>query len=148
MTPHPAPDHHAAPVVAAMSPAARVEALGHAVELGSPRDVLLEALLRLLGDADPLAARLLPEARDADTRRALLLLGGPAQERRGQGADDHDLVGLDGDLYSREAAVREPSSKPTFDRTDLFLSQKLHDCTVMNPLSSSRPRSEEVRDLS
>src|SRR5689334_11084984 len=126
MTPHPAPDHHAAPIVATTAAATWIEALGDAVELGAPRDVLLEALLGLLGDADALAARLLPEAGDTAGRRALFLLGGGAQVRLRQGADDHDLVVLDGDLYSREPAVREPSDKPTFDRSEFFVIHGLH----------------------
>src|SRR5205814_191864 len=132
---HPAPDHHAAPVVAAASAAARVEPLGHAIELGAPGDVLLEALLGLLGDADPLPPGLLPEAGDPAGGRTLLLLGTRTQIGLGQGADDHDLVVLDGDLCPREPAVREPSGKPTFDRTELFLIHALHNYTAIDGMS-------------
>src|SRR5438445_9779041 len=139
MATHPAPDHHASPVVPAATAAAGVEPLGHAAQLGAPGDVLLEALLRLLRDADPVAARLLPEASDPARRRALLLLGRGADVDLRQVADDHDLVVLDGDFYSREPAVREPSGKPTFDRTELFLIHALHNYTVINQMS--RPTS-------
>src|SRR5207253_1139462 len=105
---HPAPDHHAPPVIAAAATASGVEALGHAVELGAPRDVFLEALLGLLGDADPLAARLLAETSDASGCGAFLLLGRRPEIGLGQRADDHDLVVFDGDLHPREPAVREP----------------------------------------
>src|SRR2546426_1156342 len=135
---HPAPDHHASPVVTSAPAAAGVEPLGHAVELGAPGDVLLEALLGLLCDADPVAARLLPEAGDPARRRALLLLRSRTDVDLRQVADDHDLVVLDGDLYPREPAVREPSGKPTFDRTELFLIHVLHDYTVINEKSSAR----------
>src|SRR4029077_7819791 len=102
--------------------AAGIEALGHAPELRAPRDVLVEALLGLTRDADTLPTGLLAEAGDAAGRRALLLLGAA---RSGeillrQRPNDHDLVVLDRDLYPREPAVREPSGKPTFDRTELF----------------------------
>src|SRR5215472_8607877 len=108
MPAHPAPDHHAAPVVGAAHAAAPgVEALGHAVELGAPRDVLLEALLGLAGDADALAARLLTEAGDPAGGSAFALLGRGAQVEVRQRADDHDLVVLDGHFNSREPAVRE-----------------------------------------
>src|SRR6266566_2780619 len=72
-------------------------------------------------------------------RRALLLLGRGADVDLRQVADDHDLVVLDGDFYSREPAVREPSGKPTFDRTELFLIHALHNYTVINQMS--RPSS-------
>src|SRR5207247_10995056 len=94
--PHPAPDHHAPPVIAAATAASRVEALGHAVELGAPRDVFLEALLGLLGDADPLAARLLAETSDASGCGAFLLLGRRAEIGPGRRAAAHDLGVLDG----------------------------------------------------
>src|SRR5215472_16759940 len=137
MPAHPAPDHHAAPVVGAAHAAAPgVEALGHAVELGAPRDVLLEALLGLAGDADALAARLLAEASNAPGRGAFLLLGrGPEVQVR-QRAENHDLVVLDRDLHPREPAVREPSGKPTFDRTEFFVIHALHDYTVITVVSS------------
>src|SRR4029077_6979368 len=138
MASHPAPDHHAAAVVAATHPAAAgVEALGHAVELGAPRDVLLEALFGLAGDTDALAASLLAEARDAAGGRAFLLLGRGAEVELWQRAYDDDLVVLDRDLYPREPAVREPSGKPTFDRTEIFVIHALHNYTVMVPTSSS-----------
>src|SRR5207249_10791564 len=136
---HPAPDHHAPPVIAAATAASGVEALGHAVELGAPRDVFLEALLGLLGDADPLAARLLTETSDASGCGAFLLLGRRAEIGLGQRADDYDLVVFDGDLHPREPAVREPSGKPTLDRTELFLIHPLHDYTVRDGLSSNLP---------
>src|SRR5207248_6366271 len=74
---HPAPDHHAAPVatLAATTTASRVEPLGDAAELGAPRHVLAEALLRFAGDADALPPRLLAEPGDAAGRRPFLLLG-------------------------------------------------------------------------
>src|SRR5438876_350592 len=96
-------------------------------------------LLRLLRDADSVTACLLPEASDPARRRALLLLGRGADVDLRQVADDHDLVVLDGDFYSREPAVREPSGKPTFDRTELFLIHALHNYTVINEMS--RPTS-------
>src|SRR2546421_2183489 len=100
--PPPTPDHH--PLAARASAATRVEALGHATELGAPRDVLLEALLRLLGDADALAARLLAEPGDPAGRRAVLLLraGGCREVFVGQGPDHHDLVILDRHVHPRE----------------------------------------------
>src|SRR5437773_2911028 len=91
MATHPAPDHHASPVVTAASAAAGVEPLGHAAQLGAPGDELLEPLLGFLGDADPVAARLLPEAGDPAGGRALLLLGRGADVDLRQVADDHDL---------------------------------------------------------
>src|SRR5256886_4233366 len=129
---HPAPDHHAPAVIASASAPAGVEALGHAVELRAPGDVLLEALLRLLGDADALLPRLLAEAGDAAGRRPFLLFRRGAELEVGQRADDHDLVVLDGDLHPREPAVREPSGKPTFDRTEFLLIHALHNYTVIN----------------
>src|SRR5207237_10607886 len=99
----------------------------------------LEALFGLLRDADPLAALLFPEASDPARGRALLLLGRRADVDLRQVADDHDLVVLDGDLYPREPAVREPSGKPTFDRTEFFLIHVLHNYTVINEKSSDGP---------
>src|SRR5438552_10429226 len=130
VAPHPAPDHHAAAIIAAATAAPRVEALGHAVELGAPGDVLLEPLLGLPGDADSVLARLFAEPGDAAGGRAFLFLRRGAELGLGQRADDHDLVVLDGDLHSREPAVREPTGKPTFDRSELFLIHVLHNYTV------------------
>src|SRR5207245_11144175 len=102
VAPYPATDHRAPPVVARAASAARVEALGHAVELGPPRDVLLEALFGLPGDADPMPSGLLAEARDAAGRCALLLLRSRTEVDLRPRADDHDLVVLDRSLYPRE----------------------------------------------
>src|SRR5689334_17067250 len=129
-TPHPPADHHPAAGPSAPAPAARVEALGDAVELRAPGDVLVEALLGLPRDADPIAPRLLTEACDPAGGRPFLLLRarGGGQRALGEGPDDHDLVVFHRHVHSREPAVREPSGKPTFDRTELFL---IHgkDCT-------------------
>src|SRR5690242_18182017 len=134
---HPAPDHHAPPVVARPSaaPAAGVETLRHAVELRAPRDVLLEALLGLLSDADALPAGLLAEPSDPACRRAFLLLRRRAEVQLGQSPDDHDLVVLDHHIHSREPAVREPSGKPTFDRTEFLVIHALHNYTVKDEVS-------------
>src|SRR4029077_20281786 len=95
--PHP-PDHP--PLVAAGTPAAAwVESLGHATELGAPCDVLLEALLGLLGDADPLPARLLAETGYAAGCGAFLLFGRrPDILQLRKRPEHHDLVILQGDL--------------------------------------------------
>src|ERR1700716_1501484 len=118
--PPPTSDHHA-PIRAGAPAAARIEPLRHAAELRAPRDELLEALLGFLGDADPLAAGLLAEASNAAGGRALLLLRRGAYIELRQRPEHHDLVILDRDLHSLEPAVWEPSGKPTFDRSELFL---------------------------
>ena len=63
---------------------------------------------------------------------AFLLFGGSPHVGLGQGAENHDLVILQGDLYSREPAVWEPTGKPTFDRTELFLIHVLHNYTAIS----------------
>src|SRR5450759_3370009 len=122
--PMPAPphsrDHHPPVGARTAGAAARVESLGHATKLRAPGDVLVEALLGLLGDSDPLSAGLLPEARDAAGRGALLLFGRRPDLELRQRPEDHDLVVLERHLCSREPAVREPTGKPTFDRSELF----------------------------
>src|SRR5438552_17628592 len=100
----PAPDHPASPVVPAATAAAGVEPLGHAAQLGAPGDVLLEALLRLLRDADPVTACLLPETSDPARRCALLLLGRGAAVDLRQLADDHELAVLDGAFHAADPA--------------------------------------------
>src|SRR5258708_600518 len=135
--PHPS-DHD--PLVAAGTPAAaRVESLGHATELRAPGDVFLEALLGFLCDADSLSARLFPEACDATGRGAFLLFRRGPDVQLGQGPVPQDLVILEGDLRSREPAVREPACKPTFDRSELFFIHVLHNYTVMYQVSSRFP---------
>src|SRR5713226_4530886 len=114
----PAADHHS-PVAGRSTTAARIEALGHPTQAGAPRHVLVEPLLRLLGDADALAAGLFAEASDAAGGRALLFLRRSARReaRLRERPHNHDLVILDRNLHPREPAVREPSGKPTLDRT-------------------------------
>src|SRR6266568_3867600 len=112
--PPPAADHHAIPSRAPAAATAGVEALGHSPELRAPRDVLVKALLGLL----------------------LLGAAGGGEILLRQRPDDHDLVVLDRYLHSREPAVREPSGKPTFDRTELFVIHALHNYTVIDGLSS------------
>src|SRR2546430_16947541 len=118
----PAADHPAIPSRAPAAATAGVEALGHSSELRAPSDVLVKALLGLLRDADALPASLLAEPGDAARGRALLLLGaaGGGEVLLRQRPDDHYLVVLDRYVHPREPAVREPSGKPTFDRTELF----------------------------
>src|ERR1700680_4639677 len=124
----PAADHHA-PVALRAATAAGIEALGHTAKTSTPCDVLLETLLSLLGDPDSVSPSLLAERGDAAGRGALLLLrrraGREAYVR--QRPQDHDLVVLDRDLYSREPAVWESSGKPTFYRTELFF---IHDYNI------------------
>src|ERR1700684_3386933 len=112
-----------------MASAAWVEPRGHAAKLCAPRDVLVETLLRLLGDADARAASLLTEPRDAAGGGAFLLLrrGTRCAAHFRQRAEDHYLVILDGDLHSREPAVWESSGKPTLDRSELFF---IHDYKI------------------
>src|SRR5438094_881387 len=100
------------------------------------KEPVLKAVRGILGDADTLAARLLPEAGDPTGRGAFLLLGCRAQLGLRQGADDHDLVVLNRDFHPREPAVREPSGKPTLDRTEFLFIHALHDYTVRDGLSS------------
>src|SRR6266571_4961029 len=89
----------------------------------------------------------LPSARG----RALLLLGaaGGGEVLLRQRPDDHDLVVLDRDLHPRKPAVREPSCKPTLDRTELFVIHEWHDrhymITLQQPLSRVRERSAAHR---
>src|ERR1700716_2414347 len=116
--PQPPADHHP-PLIAAAAP--RVESLGHAAKLGAPGDELVEALLGLLRDSDPLAPGLFAEAGDATGRRTLLLLRCRPDVELRQRTEDHDLVVLDRDLHSLEPAVWEPSGKPTLDRSELFV---------------------------
>src|ERR1700682_5229037 len=138
-TPPPS-DHH--PAVGVRTPAtARVESLGHVAQLCAPGHVLLEALLGLLRDADPVAARLLAKAGDAAGRRAFLLLGrGPDVDRR-QRSENDNLVVLDRDLHPREPAVREPSGKPTCDRSELFLVHNYKITLQQSPCQVWPPRS-------
>src|SRR5260370_25230680 len=117
--PQPPIDHH--PAIAGRDAAAtRVEQLGDAPHRGAPGDVLLQALLGLLGDSNPLPASLLTEAGDPPRGRAFLFLRSAPEPRVGQRAHNDDLVVLDRNVYSREPAVRESSGKPTFYRTELF----------------------------
>src|SRR5712692_1819058 len=117
----PAPADHD-PTAAPAAPAGG-EALGDAVQARAPGHVLAEAFLHLLGDGDALGPRGLAEASDAAGGRSLLLLRRRArrQPHVRQRPQDHDLVVLDRDLHPREPAVREPSGKPAFDRSELPL---------------------------
>src|SRR5437773_5568009 len=145
--PPPAADHHAIPSRAPAAATAGVEALGHSPELRAPRDVLVKALLGLLRDADALPAGLLAEPGDAARGRALLLLGaaGGGEVLLRQRPDDHDLVVLDRYLHPREPAVREPSGKPTLDRTELFVIHGWHDRHYMITLQQVLPTCGEAR---
>src|SRR5258708_19074054 len=129
--PPPPADHHAS--VALRTPAATwVESLGHAAKRRAPGHELVEALLGLLSDSDPLAAGLLAEPRDAAGRRAFLLFGRRPDFELGQRPENHDLVILDRDLHSREPAVREPTGKPTLIVPNSFSS-------IITKLRCNRP---------
>src|SRR5258708_27059450 len=96
--PPPPADHHAS--VAARTPAATwVESLGHAAKRRAPGHELVEALLGLLSDSDPLAAGLLAEPRAAAGPPAFLLFPRRPDFELRPPPDNHDLVILDRDLH-------------------------------------------------